>query len=78
MAEIAIPLLGLGAMYIITNNKNSNKEAMSNYQQETNKKSQPIKKTFPVPIESRTEAHFNNYTSPNNTKNQYIDKKHHQ
>ena len=37
MAEIAIPLLGLGAMYIITNNKNSNKEAMSNYQQETNK-----------------------------------------
>ena len=42
MAEIAIPLLGLGAMYIISNNKNTNKEAMTNYEQNTNKKSKPF------------------------------------
>ena len=43
-----------------------------------NKKSQPIKKTFPIPVETKTEENFNKYTSPNNAKNKYFDKKHHQ
>ena len=78
MAEIAIPLLGLGAMYIISNNKKSNIEEMTNYQEETNKKSKPIKQTFPVPVETKTEANFNSYSNPNNSKNQYFNKKYHQ
>ena len=73
MAEIAIPLIGLGAMYILSNNK-KNKEGFSSYQ-EKDKKEDAKNVKYPVATHSQTYKNPGQYNNPNTQKNRFFEKK---
>ena len=83
MAEIAIPLIALGSMYIMSNqdknNKNNKnyKEGLTNMTQTQNQlpgvNPPMISKNYPVASSSVNPLNVNKYSNPNQTTDKYFD-----
>ena len=74
MAEIAIPLIALGSMYILSNqdvtNKKYNKEGLTNMSQ--NKNELPTSINYPVASTSDDQLNVNKYSNPNQTTDKFF------
>ena len=90
MAEIAIPLIALGSMYIMSNqdkndknNKNTKKykEGLTNMTQLQNElpgvNPPMISKNYPVASTSVNQLNVNNYSNPNQTTDKYFNQSKH-
>jgi hypothetical protein len=83
MAEIAIPLIALGSMYIMSNQDKTNKtnknykEGLTNMTQTQNElpgvNPPMISKNYPVASSSTNPLNVNKYSNPNQTTDKYFD-----
>ena len=80
MAEIALPLLGLGALYVISN-KNPRKEEKENFTNMGRRSDHYLPNThvpsenFPIqkPVDSTSKNYIRQYINPNQTTDQFFD-----
>jgi len=81
MAELAIPLIGLGALYVISNQTKNKKEAFVNKKQESLPNIKQRNTNFPgtnvqednAPIDPTSENYIREYSDPNQTTDKFFD-----